>query len=127
LTSTNEQEAQEQTKLKATTLTSLVLSVQGVLRYPGVHIAYKNGSTTIGEIDYSYDPNGRREATWGTYAHTAQPEAITEATYNADNEQIKLNGTKLNTTKLRSVARHSRTACNTGGSRACWRCSNRRA
>jgi len=63
-------------------------------------IAYKNGSTTLGELDYSYDPNGRREAVWGSYARTLLPEAITAATYNADNEQTKINGTKLNTTKL---------------------------
>jgi RHS repeat-associated protein len=58
-------------------------------------IAYKNGSATLGEIDYSYEPDGRREAMWGTYAHAALPEAITNATYNADNEQTKLNTTKL--------------------------------
>ena len=63
-------------------------------------IAYKNGSTTLGELDYSYDPNGDREAVWGSYARTRVPEAITAATYNADNEQTKINGTKLNTTKL---------------------------
>jgi RHS repeat-associated protein len=63
-------------------------------------IAYKNGSTTLGELDYSYEPDGRREAVWGSLAGTALPEAITAATYNADNEQTKINGTKLNTTKL---------------------------
>ncbi len=49
----------------------------------------------VSEIDYSYEPNGRREAMWGTYAHTALPEAVTNATYNADDEQTKLNATKL--------------------------------
>jgi len=60
-------------------------------------IAYKKGSETLGELDYSYDPNGRREAVWGTYARTGLPAAISASStaYNADNEQTERNGTKL--------------------------------
>ncbi len=58
-------------------------------------IAYKKGSTTLGELDYAYNPNGGREAVWGSYARTGLPEAITSATYNADNEQTERGSTKL--------------------------------
>jgi RHS repeat-associated protein len=57
-------------------------------------IAYKKGSTTLGELDYSYDLDGRREAVWGSYARTSLPEALS-ATYNADNEQTERGGKKL--------------------------------
>ena len=79
--------------------TKLVDGIQELYGYDEANeltsIAYKNGASTLGEIDYSYEPNGRREAMWGTYAHTALPEAVTNATYNADDEQTKLNTTKL--------------------------------
>jgi RHS repeat-associated protein len=58
-------------------------------------IAYKKGSTTLGELDYSYNPNSGREAVWGSYARTGLPEAISSATYNADNEQTERNSKKL--------------------------------
>ncbi len=58
-------------------------------------IAYKKGSTTLGELDYAYNPNGAREAVWGSYARTGLPETLTSATYNADNEQTERNSTKL--------------------------------
>jgi RHS repeat-associated protein len=58
-------------------------------------IAYKKGSTTLGELDYSYNTNSGREAVWGSYARTGLPEAISSATYNADNEQTERNSTKL--------------------------------
>jgi RHS repeat-associated protein len=58
-------------------------------------IAYKKGATTLGELDYSYDQDGRREAVWGSYARTALPEAISSAKYNADNEQTERGSKKL--------------------------------
>jgi RHS repeat-associated protein len=58
-------------------------------------IVYKHSSTTLGELDYSYNTNGGREATWGSYARTGLPEAITAAEYNADNEQTERNSKKL--------------------------------
>ncbi len=79
--------------------TKLVDGIQELYGYDEANeltsIAYKNGASTLGEIDYSYEPDGRREAMWGTYAHTALPETVTNATYNADEEQTKLNTTKL--------------------------------
>lgn len=56
-------------------------------------IAYKKGATTLGELDYAYDLDGRKEAVWGSYARTALPEAFSAAKYNADNEQTE-RGTK---------------------------------
>ncbi|HEX3391528.1 MAG TPA: RHS repeat-associated core domain-containing protein, partial [Solirubrobacteraceae bacterium] len=58
-------------------------------------ISYQKGSEKLGELDYSYDPNGRREAVWGSYARTGLPEAISSAAYNAANEQTERNGVKL--------------------------------
>jgi len=58
-------------------------------------IAYKKGSTTLGELDYSYNTNSGREAVWGSYARTGLPEAISFATYNADNEQTERGSKKL--------------------------------
>ena len=58
-------------------------------------IAYKKSSTTLGELDYSYDLDGRKEATWGSYARTGLPEAISSAKYNADNEQTERGSKKF--------------------------------
>jgi RHS repeat-associated protein len=53
----------------------------------------KHSSTTLGELDYAYEPDGRKEALWGSYARTGLPEAFSSASYNADNEQTE-RGTK---------------------------------
>lgn len=58
-------------------------------------IAYKKGSTTLGELDYSYDLDGRKEAVWGSYARTGLPEAFSSAKYNADNEQTERGSKKF--------------------------------
>lgn len=58
-------------------------------------IAYKKGASTLGELDYSYDLDGRKEAVWGSYARTGLPEAFSSAKYNADNEQTERGTKKL--------------------------------
>jgi len=58
-------------------------------------LAYKKSSTTLGELDYSYDLDGRKEATWGSYARTGLPEAVSSAKYNADNEQTERGSKKF--------------------------------
>jgi RHS repeat-associated protein len=58
-------------------------------------IIYKKGATTLGELDYSYDSNGRHEALWGSYARVGLPETISTAVYNADNQMTERNGKKL--------------------------------
>jgi RHS repeat-associated protein len=49
-------------------------------------INYELGGTTLGELNYAYDPDGERTATWGSYARLNLPKAVSSATYNADNE-----------------------------------------
>lgn len=58
-------------------------------------IAYKKSSTTLGELDYSYDLDGRKEAVWGSYARTGLPEAFSSAKYNTDNEQTERGSKKF--------------------------------
>jgi RHS repeat-associated protein len=81
------------------TKTTLVDGVEEQYGYDAANeltsIVYKKGSTALGELDYSYDTNGRREAVWGSDARTGLPEAFSAATYNADNEQIERNSKKL--------------------------------
>ncbi len=58
-------------------------------------IAYKKGESTLGELDYAYNPNGQVEAMWGSYARTGLPEALSSTEYNADNELNKSEGKTL--------------------------------
>jgi len=58
-------------------------------------VVYQKGSERLGDVDYAYDANARKEAAWGSVARTRLPEAIASATYNADNEQTERNGAKL--------------------------------
>ena len=81
------------------TKTTLVDGVEEKYGYDAANeiasIVDKKSSTTLGDLDYSYNTNGGREAVWGSYARTGLPEAISSATYNADNEQTELNSKKL--------------------------------
>jgi RHS repeat-associated protein len=52
-------------------------------------IAYKHGETPLGEIDYSYDLNGRTSAMWGSYARLDLPEPLAAGTYNAANQLVE--------------------------------------
>jgi RHS repeat-associated protein len=53
-------------------------------------ITYKLGATTLGDLNYGYDTAGKRNAVWGTYAHTGLPTAVTSSTtYNAANQLTK--------------------------------------
>jgi RHS repeat-associated protein len=58
-------------------------------------IAYKRGATTLGGIEYAYDPNGQLEAMWGSYARLNLPQALSSAEYNADNELVKRGSAEL--------------------------------
>ncbi len=56
----------------------------------------KKGSETLGELDYAYNKDDQLEATWGSYARTGLPEAITTPlVYNADNELTERAGKTL--------------------------------
>ncbi|HST47595.1 RHS repeat-associated core domain-containing protein, partial [Jatrophihabitans sp.] len=54
-------------------------------------INYTSGSTTLGTINYSYDPVGRVVGESGSWARLALPAAMT-ATYNAANEATAVKG-----------------------------------
>jgi RHS repeat-associated protein len=49
-------------------------------------ITYTNGSTTLGNLIYSYDLAGRRTGVGGTYAQVELPAAISTTAYNANNQ-----------------------------------------
>lgn len=50
-------------------------------------LTYKQGTTTLGTLTYSYDAAGNRLITGGTFARTNLPPALASATYNANNQQ----------------------------------------
>jgi RHS repeat-associated protein len=50
-------------------------------------VTYKQGTTTLGTLTYTYDGAGNRLKTGGTFARTNLPPALTSATYNANNQQ----------------------------------------
>jgi RHS repeat-associated protein len=49
-------------------------------------INYVSASSTLGGLNYAYDPAGNRTAVWGSYARLRLPKAFSSATFNADNE-----------------------------------------
>jgi RHS repeat-associated protein len=58
-------------------------------------ITYTQGQTTIGNLTYTYDANGRRNSMGGSLAKVNLPAAIASATYNANNQLSNWNGTTL--------------------------------
>jgi RHS repeat-associated protein len=58
-------------------------------------LTYKNGSTTLGNLTYSYDLAGRRINTGGSYARTGTPQAAPSATYNVNNQLTQWKGASL--------------------------------
>jgi RHS repeat-associated protein len=53
-------------------------------------ITYKLGASTLGDLNYDYDPAGQRDANWGSYARTGLPTAVSSFIYNASNELTKV-------------------------------------
>jgi RHS repeat-associated protein len=49
-------------------------------------ITYKDGESTLGDLHYAYDANGRTKALWGSYARLTLPEALGSPKYNAANQ-----------------------------------------
>ena len=58
-------------------------------------LTYKNGSTTLGNLTYSYDLAGRRINTGGSYARTGTPQAAPSASYNVNNQLTNWKGATL--------------------------------
>jgi RHS repeat-associated protein len=51
-------------------------------------LTYKNGSTVLGTLTYSYDAAGDRSVMGGTWAATGLPQPVASATYDAANQQL---------------------------------------
>jgi RHS repeat-associated protein len=58
-------------------------------------ISYQIGSTSIGNLSYTYDAGGRRTQVGGTLAGSGFPSAVASATYDTANELINWNGTSI--------------------------------
>lgn len=58
-------------------------------------LTYRQGSTTLGNLTYAYDAEGRRTQIGGSYARSGLPQAVTSATYNAANQQTAFGGQSL--------------------------------
>jgi RHS repeat-associated protein len=52
-------------------------------------ITYKDGESTLGDLQYAYDADGRTKAIWGSYARLDLPEAMESAKYNVANELVE--------------------------------------
>lgn len=57
-------------------------------------INYAKGTTSLGDLEYSYDAAGQRAGVSGAFARTNFPAAVTTATYNADNQLTAWGSTK---------------------------------
>jgi RHS repeat-associated protein len=58
-------------------------------------IGYANGSSTLGDLAYGHDADGRRTTVSGSWARTNIPTVVSSATYNAANELTKWGGANL--------------------------------
>ncbi len=52
-------------------------------------LTYTTGSTTIGDLSYTYDASGHRTTAGGSLARVSLPTAVSTTTYNADNQLTK--------------------------------------
>lgn len=51
-------------------------------------LTYKQCTTTLGTLTYTYDATGNRIKTGGTFARTNLPPAVSSTNYNANNQQL---------------------------------------
>lgn len=51
-------------------------------------LTYKQGTTTVGDLTYTYDSTDRRTTIGGTFARASLPPALTTTSYNANNQQL---------------------------------------
>jgi RHS repeat-associated protein len=58
-------------------------------------IGYQLGSTTLGNVTYAYDSDGRRTNVGGSFAQTNLPAAVSGGSVNANNELTQWNGINL--------------------------------
>ena len=62
-------------------------------------LTYKQGTTTLGDLTYTYEAAGNRIKVGGSFARTNLPPALTTTTYNANNQQTTF-GTSTETYDL---------------------------
>jgi RHS repeat-associated protein len=58
-------------------------------------LTYKLGTSTLGNLTYSYDAVNQRTLVGGSWARTGLPTAVASATYNAANQQTAFGGQTL--------------------------------
>jgi len=58
-------------------------------------MTYMDGESTLGDLRYGYDADGRTSAIWGSYARLDLPEALESAKYNAANQLTERDGAGL--------------------------------
>jgi RHS repeat-associated protein len=58
-------------------------------------LTYKNGNTTMGNLTYTYDADGRRTQMGGSYASVNLPEPVPPSTYDAANELLQWGSSSL--------------------------------
>ena len=58
-------------------------------------LTYKQGATTLGDLTFEYDANGRRAKIGGSFARSVSPQALSLASYNAANQQVSFGGQTL--------------------------------
>jgi YD repeat-containing protein len=51
-------------------------------------LVYRNGLTTLGDLQYTYDAAGNRIAIGGSWARSGVPDAIPSTSYDAANQQL---------------------------------------
>jgi RHS repeat-associated protein len=56
---------------------------------------YSSGSGALGNLGYSYDPNGRRSSANGTFARTGLPAVVSGTSYNANNQLTRFGSSNL--------------------------------
>ena len=50
-------------------------------------LTYKQGTTVIGDLTYTYDAAGNRIKVGGSFARSTIPPALASSTYNANNQR----------------------------------------
>ena len=51
-------------------------------------LTYQLGATTLGDLQYTYDPGGNRIQVGGSWARTGIPQAVASAAYSINNQQL---------------------------------------
>ena len=58
-------------------------------------LTYKQGATTLGDLTYEYDANGRRTKMGGSFARSITSPALSSASYNSVNQQLSFGSQTL--------------------------------